>query len=131
VFTADCLGVVLHAPDAVGVAHAGWRGIDAGVVSRLRSEMAGAGHEPNTAEIGPGIGPCCFEVGPEVASRFPTTSATTTWGTASVDLTESLRSQLEGMETWAVGSCTMHEPDWFSHREDATSMRLVTLGWLP
>lgn len=131
VFTADCFGVVLHADNAVGVAHAGWRGVDAGVVNRLRSGMADAGHVPLSAEIGPGIGPCCFEVGTEVAERFSTTSATTTWGTTSVDLTQALKAQLEGTDVWTVGSCTMHEPDWFSHRQDATPMRLATLGWVP
>lgn len=131
VFTADCHGVVLHASDAVGVAHAGWRGVDAGVVGRLRSEMADAGHEPHLAEIGPGIGPCCFEVGPEVAGRFPATSAITTWGTTSVDLGLAVKSQLEGTDVWAVGSCTMHEAGWFSHRQDGTPWRLATVGWLP
>ena len=130
VFTADCLGVVLHADGAAGVAHAGWRGVEAGVVAGLRSEMSKAGHVPHTAEVGPGIGACCFEVGDEVAVRFPMARATTTWGTTSVDLVVALASQLDGLDTWTAGACTMHEPGWFSHRQDGTTQRLATIGWV-
>ena len=55
VFTADCLGVILLAEEAVGVAHAGWRGVNAEVVPALRNEMSAAGHEATRAAIGPGI----------------------------------------------------------------------------
>src|SRR5690606_38383397 len=79
VFTADCLGVVLLAEHAVGVAHAGWRGAAGGVVPALAKEMEAAGHVPSKALIGPRIGPCCFEVGPEVAEVFPGHTSRTTW----------------------------------------------------
>ncbi|HSO50598.1 MAG TPA: polyphenol oxidase family protein, partial [Acidimicrobiia bacterium] len=85
VFTADCFGVVLISRDAVGVAHAGWRGAAERVVTALRAEMESEGHVPTAAAIGPGIGPCCFEVGPEVAERFPDEVTETTWGALSVD----------------------------------------------
>lgn len=131
IFTADCFGVVMHAPGAVGVAHAGWRGVDSGVVEHLRTEMTRAGHTPTRAEVGPGIGPCCFEVGPEVAVRFERHVRTaTTWGTVSVDLRALVASQLEGIDTWSVVSCTQHDPGWFSHRGSGTSQRLGTIGWL-
>jgi YfiH family protein len=131
VFTADCFGVVLHSDGAVGVAHAGWRGADSGVVANLHEEMTRAGHEPWKAEIGPGIGSCCFEVGPEVAERFHGHTTETTWGTTSVDLTRAISAQIEGVDAWAVDGCTHHEGAWFSHRRDATSQRLAALGWLP
>jgi YfiH family protein len=130
IFTADCFGVVMHAADAVGVAHAGWRGAEAGVVTRLREEMSGAGHAPLRAAVGPGIGPCCFEVGEEVAARFETARADTSWGTVSVDLPSVVRAQLRGLEVWSVDACTFHEPGWFSHRRDATPRRLAAVGWL-
>ena len=130
VFTADCLGIVVMADSAVGVAHAGWRGVDSGVVAGLRDDMSRGGHPPRTAYVGPGIGPCCFEVGPEVLERFDGATGTTTWGTASVDLVEALDGQLDGLEVRVTTGCTMHEPDWFSHRQDRTPARLVTLGWL-
>jgi polyphenol oxidase len=131
VFTADCFGVVLHAEGAVGVAHAGWRGAGAGLVASLRDEMSGSGHAPVRAAIGPGIGPCCFEIGEEVAVVFDGFTAATTWGTPSVDLTGYIVSQLEGVEVWTVDRCTRHQPGWFSHRKDQTKERLATIGWLP
>jgi len=131
VFTADCFGVVLLADGAVGVAHAGWRGVSAGVVSRLREEMAGHGHPPRRAAIGPGIGPCCFEVGPEVAERFPADAAETSWGSTSVDLASALRRELDGIDVWVSGACTMHDPGHFSHRHTRTLLRHATIAWIP
>lgn len=129
VFTADCLGVVLAGPEAVGVAHAGWRGAVAGVVANLRSAMSEAGHPPSRGAIGPGIGPCCFEVGEEVSKLFADVTATT-WGATSVDLGKAVAAQLEGIELWAAGACTDHEDGWFSHRRDGTTQRMASIGWL-
>lgn len=130
VFTADCFGVVLKASGATGVAHAGWRGVVAGVVAELRQEMTQAGYPPEKAAIGPGIGACCFEVGQEVASRFPSDKSATTWGTLSVDLTSAIESQLDGVDTWVADKCTRHDERWFSHRRDGTPLRQATIGWM-
>lgn len=129
VFTADCFGVALLAPRAVGVAHAGWRGASAGVAAALRAEMEGAGHPPLAAALGPGIGPCCFEVGAEVTSSFPETAATTRWGTRSVDLARHLTAQLHDLPVWAAARCTFHQPGWFSHRLTGTRRRMATIVW--
>lgn len=130
VFTADCFGVVLRAEKAVGVAHAGWRGASTGVVARLRSAMAEEGHVPSAAAVGPGIGPCCFEVGQQVAEQLPGFEATTSWDTTSVDLRAAVSMQLHGLETWVSPVCTRHQHGYFSHRENRTAMRMATLGWL-
>jgi polyphenol oxidase len=131
IFTADCFGVVLQAEGAVGVAHAGWRGAAAGVVAKLGEEMARAGHQPVRAAIGPGIGPCCFEVGPEVSEKFPDEQESTTWGTASVDLAARLRADLpESVEVWSAGGCTRHQERWFSHRRTGSKDRMVSVGWI-
>jgi polyphenol oxidase len=131
IFTADCYAVALKSESAVGVAHAGWRGALGGVVQNLATAMAAAGHQPLRAAIGPGIGPCCFEVGPEVADRFPAALGSTTWGTTSVDLVEQIRAQLpEDLEFWSSGACTMHGADWFSHRASGTKDRMVALAWI-
>lgn len=71
VFTADCLPVALvrrngGAP-AVAALHVGWRGLLAGIVGVA---AAGLTDGSLSAAIGPGIGPCCYEVGPEVAEPF-------------------------------------------------------------
>jgi YfiH family protein len=130
VFTADCFGVVLTAESAVGVAHAGWRGAADGVVSALRSEMTARGHPPISAAIGPGIGPCCFEVGPDVAERFPEHLSETRWGATSVDLAAAIQKDLGGLDLWVFGACTMHEESLYSHRRTRTAQRIATIAWV-
>jgi polyphenol oxidase len=73
---ADCVPVFLFDPvrRAVGIAHAGWKGSALGIAGATVRRMAEAfGSRPGNlqAGIGPSIGPCCYEVGPEVAERFP------------------------------------------------------------
>jgi len=69
VVTADCLPILLAAKGgACAAVHAGWRGLIAGVIEAAIERLGGgSGLE---AAIGPAIGPCCFEVGPEVVARF-------------------------------------------------------------
>ncbi len=129
IFTADCLAVALQAPGAAGIAHAGWRGAAGGVVSLLRDAMANAGFEPERAFIGPGIGLCCFEVGPEVAGRFPSNLARTSWDTRSVDLAGAVSDSLAGIDVWSADACTKHQSGWFSHRSDATPSRQAGITW--
>ena len=131
VYTADCFGLALVADEAVGVAHAGWRGVDSAVVAALLNELERAGHRPHAAAVGPGIGPCCFEVGQDVAARFEPFVDKTTWGTVSVNLVAALSEQVAGLKMWSADGCTRHEPNLFSHRRNATSQRLATIAWLP
>ncbi len=75
VAVADCLPVLIADPHArvVAAVHAGWRGLAAGVIENAVETMAsGFGAEPAdlVVGIGPAIGPCCFEVGPEVLDAF-------------------------------------------------------------
>lgn len=126
VFTADCLGIVLHGPGAVAVAHAGWRGLSAGVVE---SAIRAVG-TVTAAAIGPHIRACCFEVGPEVAERFADHLSETSWGTVSVDLGRAAAALLP-MEPEVVGVCTRCGSDTFSHRRDGTAARLAAVGWMP
>lgn len=70
---ADCVPVFLASPNGIGLAHAGWRGTVAAIVSGTVAELAGlTGDDPKLmrAFIGPSIGPCCYEVGTEVLGRF-------------------------------------------------------------
>lgn len=90
VSTADCLPVVVVDRNAgvAGVAHAGWRGAVGGIVDRLLDEMsaAGASAEDCHAYFGPAICPECFEVGDEVAVRFPQSCVITGFAKPHVDL---------------------------------------------
>jgi hypothetical protein len=74
-FAADCIPIVFADPVArvVGAAHAGWRGTVAGaapIAVRALEERFGARAADVRVALGPSIGPCCFEVGPEVVDAF-------------------------------------------------------------
>ena len=73
-FAADCIPILFAEPEArvCGAAHAGWRGTVAGVATNVISRMVELGARPDRVRIalGPSIGPCCFEVGPEVVAEF-------------------------------------------------------------
>ena len=85
VLTADCAPVLLADPAAgvVGAVHAGWRGLAAGVVEAGVAAMAELGADPGACVglVGPAVGGCCYEVGPEVreavGDRYPAALATT------------------------------------------------------
>ncbi len=67
---ADCVPIAVARDGgrpALAVLHAGWRGLAEGVVA---AGVAALGDGPKAAVVGPAVGPCCYEVGPEVASRF-------------------------------------------------------------
>ena len=75
VAVADCMPVLIADPQtgAVAAAHAGWRGLAAGVIENTVAALAtnfGSNAADLVVGIGPAIGPCCFEVGPEVIEAF-------------------------------------------------------------
>lgn len=131
VFTADCLGVVITSVGGVGVAHAGWRGMAAEVLVKTLDVMRDNGMTPVAAYAGPHIGPCCFEVGTEVAERFPDSRAWTGRQTLSVDLLDAARRQLDPLPLWDAGRCTAHDPQHHSHRGSGTPARMAAVGWVP
>ncbi len=73
-FTADCVPLLLADPESgvVAAVHAGWRGTVQSIAARAVEQMVMLGAKPEriVAAIGPSIGPCCFEVGPEVQKEF-------------------------------------------------------------
>jgi hypothetical protein len=132
VATADCVPVILEAEGAAGVVHAGWRGASGGVLDVAIDTMARAGHHPIRAAIGPAIGPCCYEVGEEVAAEFPGFVTQTTWGATSVDIRAFLAARMEDFEeVWQSEECTYTSPRMSSWRRDSTTQRQVTVAWLP
>jgi polyphenol oxidase len=67
---ADCVPIAIAATEGkpqLAVLHAGWRGLAEGVVEATMHALGGA---PTVAVVGPSVGPCCYEVGPEVSARF-------------------------------------------------------------
>jgi polyphenol oxidase len=122
VLVADCLPVALAGADGVGVVHAGWRGLAAGVLE-AGVEATGA----VAAAIGPGIGPCCYEVGDDVRAAFGTQGPT-------LDLKAVARARLQAagvQEIHDCGLCTACDPErFFSHRRDrGVTGRQAGLAW--
>jgi polyphenol oxidase len=116
VFVADCLPVALAGPRGVAMIHCGWRGLAAGIVERGVEEV-----EARSAAIGPGIGPCCYAVGEEVAQAFEPLGEGVRRGRM-LDLGEIARRLLgrAGVREVEVADlCTSCEAElFFSHRRD-------------
>lgn len=118
VTAADCVPVLLAAPGRVAAAHAGWRGLVAGIVERT-AEAVGA----VDAWAGPAIGPCCFEVGAEVVEAFRERFGPEAVADARhVDLwaAYTIAARRAGVErAYAARICTSCHPQlFFSHRRD-------------
>jgi YfiH family protein len=128
VYTADCLPVAVAGPGGVAILHCGWRGMAAGIVSR-GVEAVGATH----AAVGPGIGPCCYEVGDEVLTAFAGLGGGVAEGRM-LDLPEVARRLLGRAGVERIESediCTRCEPElFFSHRRDGGPGRQGGLAWL-
>ena len=158
VLTADCLPVLLGSEHAVAAVHAGWRGLAAGVLEEgvralreldqaadeptdeptdiSKAPRAGRG-EPNThgageivAVIGPGAGPCCYEVGPEVHEAFGDAHRSGN----KLDLSALARERLlrAGVDrVEQVQLCTICDERFFSHRREAQAAgRQAGIAWL-
>jgi polyphenol oxidase len=141
ILTADCLPIVLATDtgDTVAAAHAGWRGMAAGVVGATVRAMA-AQPERLIAWLGPAIGPSHFEVGGEVREAFLSSDPgagdafkATLTGKFMADLAMLARRQLKdlGVERiYGGGECTYARADrYFSYRRDGVTGRQATLIW--
>lgn len=140
VLTADCLPVLLCADDgsAVGAAHAGWRGLAAGV---LEAAVAALRVPPARVQawLGPAIGAASYEVGEEVRSAFvdahaqaASAFAPTRAGHWHCDLAALARQRLAGAGVGAVsggGYDTLGDPRFYSFRRERSTGRFATLIW--
>jgi hypothetical protein len=132
VLAADCVPIVVAAPGAVATLHAGWRGLEAGVIANgVGAVRALVGDAPLTAAIGPAAGSCCYEVGPELHERFPRFSAG-----PNLDLKAIAHAQLVEAGVATVhdsGICTIcsNPALFFSYRRDGPSTgRQGAIAWL-
>jgi hypothetical protein len=145
VLTADCLPVLLtdRAGSAVGIAHAGWRGLAAGVLEATVDALARLGAERGNllAWLGPAIGPAAFEVGADVHAAFcdtdPGADAFFAAGRPDkwhADLYGLARRRLARAGVASVhggGQCTYTEAArFFSYRRERHSGRMATAVWL-
>jgi polyphenol oxidase len=133
---ADCLPIAIAGGGAVAVVHAGWRGLEGGVIAagvRTVRDLVGDRSAELGAAIGPGAGPCCYEVGPEVHSRF--VGYELARNRDNLDLKAIAAAQLQAAGVPVVhdlGMCTICAPTlFFSHRRDAgVTGRQAGLAWL-
>ena len=134
---ADCLPVLLadEAGTVVGGAHAGWRGLSAGVIEATVDAMR-VPRGKLIAWMGPAIGPRVYEVGEEVRAVFPEKHAfsPTRPGHWLLDLYEVARRRLRGKgveRIYGGGFCTFSDPErFFSYRRDGTAGRMAAMIWL-
>ncbi|HEX2044808.1 MAG TPA: polyphenol oxidase family protein [Gaiellaceae bacterium] len=120
--TADCFPVALartNGKPGLGVLHVGWRGLLAGIVDAGAAALGGG---RLAAAIGPGIGPCCYEVGEEVRAAYRGRFGPDVVPGRNLDLAEATERALRAAGVAAVertGHCTACEPElFFSHRRD-------------
>ena len=134
VLTADCLPLVLATLDGAQVAavHVGWRGLASGIIRAAVDCFNGA---PLAAWIGPGIGPCHFEVGPELKENFAADlfSANPVSNQLFLDLPQAAERDLTtaGVSTIKTsGLCTVCSiEDFYSYRQEGKTGRFATLVW--
>ena len=138
--TADCVPILLVDPShhVVAAVHAGWRGTAANIAGATVAEMRSRGSRPEDlrAAIGPSIGSCCYDVGPEVTqalSRWQVTQPAR--GSAKIRTTVNLpainETQLHEAgvsDIWISGECTYCNPERFFsfRREKEQAGRMLT-----
>jgi YfiH family protein len=129
VVVADCLPIAVKGPEGLAMLHCGWRGLAGSLVQDAVARVGG-----EAAVIGPGIGPCCFEVGEEVKDAFAGLGDGIFDGRM-CDLPEVavrlLRNAGVG-EIETSGLCTFcNESDFFSHRRDGgVTGRQAGIAWI-
>ncbi|GLU34615.1 peptidoglycan editing factor PgeF [Trinickia caryophylli] len=153
VMVADCLPVLIadRHGRAVGAAHAGWRGLAAGVVEKTVervAELAGTSASELCVWLGPAIGPCAFEVGGEVREAFMQTADASEQervdaafeprpgapGKYLADLYALARVRLARCGVYSISggdACTVTQRErFYSYRRDGTTGRMAALVWL-
>jgi YfiH family protein len=148
VLTADCVPILFVAPQTkvVAAVHAGWRGTLAGIAEKAVRRL-GQDYGANLREIevalGPAIGGCCYEVGPDVLQpmrgrwgNLAETAIRENAGKSFIDLRAINRGILEaagvpGSQIQQVGPCTCCSEEYFSYRREGaeTGRQMSVIGW--
>ena len=146
IMTADCLPIVLAKSDgsALGVVHAGWRGLAAGVLEATLQQLSARSPEPGVwrAWIGPAISQAHFEVGSDVLDAFAAKDPQALKFFIPQPSRKRWMADLPGLAHWRLdqsgvhlvehsGRCTYQQSDqFFSYRRDGVTGRQVTVAWL-
>jgi hypothetical protein len=131
VLTADCAPIALVSGEAVGVVHAGWPGLEQGVIGRAVAALRERSPGPVHAVLGPCVHPARYEFGADLLERLvavlgSSVAARTREGTPALDIPRAVRVALEraGVDDLDdVGICTAESPEYFSHRRDGVTGR--------
>jgi hypothetical protein len=131
--TADCLPILLWTADASQVAgvHAGWRGLANGVIKKCVALLGGSVR----AFIGPGIGPCHYEVDDTVKAQFEAQEPFTEsrvghyWFDLSMEAERQLN-EAGVSEVAKMSVCTACDDRFYSHRAEGETGRFASLIWL-
>lgn len=145
VHTADCAGVLLHGTadgvDVVGAAHAGWRGLAAGVLAATVDSMRSLGAEQITWRLGPCISAAEYEFGPDdlatvVAAVGADAATTTRTGSPALDLRRGVAAALAAAGARPAEppgtdvACTASSDRWYSWRARRDAGRQAALTWM-
>jgi polyphenol oxidase len=141
--SADCVPVFIadSSSPALGLVHAGWRGVRAGILTAAVRHMRrafGSRGRSLTVSIGPHIRSCCYEVGPDVAARFRNRPGAVVRrrGPSGPRLflsmeralrAEAARAGVSPARFFASPHCTAHDRRFFSYRRDRTSERMAAV----
>ena len=136
VTTADCAPVLLVAERGAAVVHAGWRGLEAGIIEQAGTALRSAAGEPMAAILGPCIGPEAYEFGrselDQLVERYgPGVESSTADGALALNVPAAVGAACEaaGWSAPEVPPCTSDER-WFSHRTRADHGRQTLVAWL-
>ena len=116
VLAADCYPLALSDGTSVAMVHCGWRGLAAGIVGRAVERLRGT----VAAAVGPGIGACCYEVGPEVLGAFSDIPGVASGRMLDLRAVLAVKLAAAGVsDAQHVEHCTSCRADlYFSHRRD-------------
>ena len=134
---ADCAPIALVGRSAVGVVHAGWRGLVAGVIPAAVDAMRAIGATEIEAVVGPCIEPACYQFGASdldgIAQRLgETVRATTGDGAPALDLRAGVRAALEAAGVRQITedtTCTACSSTHWSHRANGDCARQAVVAW--
>ena len=136
---ADCAPIALICETSViGIIHAGWRGLLAGIVENACTEMRKLGGYPTIAVVGPCIYPKHYEFGSgelkHMTREFgPTVESETKEGTPALDIPETAKIALRRsnvLDTLFIGGCTASSEKHWSHRVGGNIERQAMIAWL-
>ncbi len=135
VITADCAPIALACDDAVGVVHAGHRGLELGVIEAAVGALRAIGHGPVRAYLGPCIRPSRYEFGADDLTRLvtrlgPQVAGHTEDGRPALDIPAGVRRALASCgvdELVEAGVCTAASDAYFSYRRDGLTGRQATI----